>query len=78
MIDSWAGVHARSGDGSVSIRAEPGSEADADWDITTGDGSVTLEVPDGFGAELDASAADEAAGNLVDFDPVLAHLGPTP
>jgi DUF4097 and DUF4098 domain-containing protein YvlB len=51
-------VHAKSGDGSVSIRAEPGSEADADWDITTGDGSVTLEVPDGFGAELDAHTGD--------------------
>ena len=51
-------VHARSGDGSVTIRAEPGSEPDADWDITTGDGSVTLEVPDGFGAELDAHTGD--------------------
>jgi DUF4097 and DUF4098 domain-containing protein YvlB len=51
-------VHARSGDGSVTIHAEPGSTANADWDITTGDGSVTLAVPDGFGAELDAHTGD--------------------
>ena len=53
-----ARVHARSGDGSVTIRAEPGSEPDADWDISTGDGSVTLELPDGFDAELDAHTGD--------------------
>ena len=51
-------VHARSGDGSVTIDAEPGSAPDADWDITTGDGSVTLALPEGFGAELDAQSGD--------------------
>jgi DUF4097 and DUF4098 domain-containing protein YvlB len=51
-------VHARSGDGGVTIRAEPGSTPDADWDITTGDGSVTLEIPDGFAADLDAHTGD--------------------
>jgi DUF4097 and DUF4098 domain-containing protein YvlB len=52
-------VRARSGDGSVTIRAEPGSAPSGDyWDIVTGDGSVTLEVPDGFGAELDAHTGD--------------------
>lgn len=53
-----AGVRARSGDGSVTIRAEPGSSSESEWDITTGDGSVTLEVPEGFGAELDAHTGD--------------------
>jgi DUF4097 and DUF4098 domain-containing protein YvlB len=51
-------VLARSGDGSVVIEAEPGSTAEADWDVTTGDGSITLAVPDGFGAELDAHTGD--------------------
>jgi DUF4097 and DUF4098 domain-containing protein YvlB len=51
-------VHARSGDGSVKIQAAPGSTPGADWDIETGDGSVTLAVPDGFGAELDAHTGD--------------------
>jgi DUF4097 and DUF4098 domain-containing protein YvlB len=53
-----AGVRAHSGDGSVTIRAEPGSAPAGDWDITTGDGSVTLEVPDDFAAELDAHTGD--------------------
>jgi hypothetical protein len=51
-------VRARSGDGNVTVRAESGSAPSADWTITTGDGSVTLEVPDGFGAELDAHTGD--------------------
>jgi len=53
-----AAVRARSGDGSVRINADSGSSPTADWDITTGDGSVTLVVPDGFGAELDAHTGD--------------------
>ena len=28
------------------------------WDITTGDGHITLRLPDGFGAELDAHTGD--------------------
>lgn len=51
-------VRARSGDGSVTVHADSGSAVDADWDIVTGDGSVTLEVPDDFGAELDAHTGD--------------------
>jgi DUF4097 and DUF4098 domain-containing protein YvlB len=51
-------VRARSGDGRVAIQAEEGSSASADWDITTGDGSVTLQLPDGFSAELDAHTGD--------------------
>jgi hypothetical protein len=51
-------VRARSGDGGITIRAAPGSSTAADWDITTGDGSVVLELPDGFGGELDAHTGD--------------------
>lgn len=51
-------VRARSGDGSMTIRADQGSAASADWDITTGDGSVTLEIPGDFNGELDAHTGD--------------------
>ena len=51
-------VRVRTGDGNVTVRADAGSAPGADWDIVTGDGSVTLEVPDGFGAELDAHTGD--------------------
>ena len=51
-------LHARSGDGSISVHAQPGSSTSDDWNITSGDGSVTLELPDGFGADLDAHTGD--------------------
>ena len=51
-------LHARSGDGGIVVHAEPGSSASEDWNITSGDGSVTLELPDGFNAELDAHTGD--------------------
>jgi DUF4097 and DUF4098 domain-containing protein YvlB len=51
-------VRVHTGDGSVTIHADPGSSPSADWDIVTGDGSVTLEVPEDFGAELDAHTGD--------------------
>jgi hypothetical protein len=54
----FTGVRARSGDGSVAVRAQAGSATEADWDISSGDGSVTLEVPESFGAELDARTGD--------------------
>jgi DUF4097 and DUF4098 domain-containing protein YvlB len=52
------GVRARSGDGSMAIHAGPGSTTDGDWTISTGDGSVELALPDGFGGELDAHTGD--------------------
>ena len=51
-------LHARTGDGSVHVHADQGSAASADWDITTGDGSVTLEIPESFNGELDAHTGD--------------------
>ncbi len=50
------GLSARSGDGRVRIHAA--ATPTADWSLVTGDGSVLLEVPEGFGAELDASTGD--------------------
>lgn len=55
---AFTSVRARSGDGSVRIAAEPGSASTGDWDISTGDGSVTLALPDGFSAEIDAHTGD--------------------
>jgi DUF4097 and DUF4098 domain-containing protein YvlB len=57
-VGKMTGVRARSGDGRIAIQAEPGSTPATDWDITSGDGSVTLQIPDGFNAELDARTGD--------------------
>jgi len=51
-------LRARSGDGSVRIHAESGSSATEDWDVSTGDGSVTIDLPDRFNAEIDAHTSD--------------------
>jgi putative adhesin len=51
-------VHARSGDGGVTIRADGNSVPAGEWEITTGDGSITLELPDAFNANLDAHTGD--------------------
>lgn len=51
-------VRARTGDGSVVIRAGEGSAMADDWDITTGDGGVTLRLPRPFDATLDAHTSD--------------------
>ncbi len=53
-----SGVRVRTGDGSIEVRAAPGSSASLDWDITSGDGSVTLMLPDGFDGDLDAHTGD--------------------
>ena len=45
-------------DGSVVVRAERDTVMSADWSVRTGDGSVVVEIPEGFGAELDAETAD--------------------
>jgi hypothetical protein len=51
-------VRLRTADGSVTVRAEPGSTATAAWEIRTGDGGIHIDLPDGFGANLDANTAD--------------------
>jgi hypothetical protein len=52
-----ARLRARSGDGRVRVHATGGSPT-ADWSVSTGDGSVVLEVPDQFDADLDATTGD--------------------
>ena len=51
-------VKLHTGDGAVVYRADPGSSMTNPWDITTGDGSVTLYLPRDFGADVDAHTGD--------------------
>lgn len=50
-------LRANSGDGRLRIHTRA-SAPSGDWDLSTGDGAVVLEVPDGFGAELDVETGD--------------------
>jgi hypothetical protein len=51
------------GDGSIVYRAEAGTTMTDDWDLTTGDGAVTVYLPSDFGAELDAHTGDGSIRN---------------
>lgn len=60
-------VRLHTGDGSIVYRAEPGSEMSDNWDITTGDGGVTLYLPASMGAELDAHTGDGSIRSDLDL-----------
>jgi DUF4097 and DUF4098 domain-containing protein YvlB len=51
-------LNLRTGDGNIEASARPGSQMKSLWNIRSGDGSVTLRLPDGFGAELDVHTGD--------------------
>lgn len=53
-------------DGSVTVRAERGTEMADDWSVRTGDGTVVVELPDGFAAEIDAETQDGSVRNSLE------------
>ncbi len=55
-----ATLKVRTSDGSIRMEIEPDSAMAEDWDVQTADGSVTLTLPSGFNAELDAETRDGA------------------
>ncbi len=48
----------KTGDGHVDARATQGSALAAGWRLETGDGSVTLEVPENLAADVDLHTGD--------------------
>jgi DUF4097 and DUF4098 domain-containing protein YvlB len=56
-------VRLHTGDGSIVYRAQAGTSMTEDWDITTGDGGVSLYLPAEFDAELDAHTGDGTIRN---------------
>jgi len=53
-------LKARTGDGSIRATIEPDSVMADNWELTTSDGSITLNLPNTFNAELDAETSDGA------------------
>lgn len=51
-------LRARTGDGTIRVQVQPDAAMQSDWELRTGDGSVTLTLPSEFSAELDAESAD--------------------
>jgi DUF4097 and DUF4098 domain-containing protein YvlB len=51
-------LRARTGDGTIRIQVQPDSSMTGAWDISSGDGSITLLLPTPFNAEIDAETSD--------------------
>jgi DUF4097 and DUF4098 domain-containing protein YvlB len=56
-------VRLHTGDGAIIYRAQAGTTMTEDWEITTGDGGVSLYLPSDFAAELDAHTGDGTIRN---------------
>ena len=62
------GLKLHTGDGSVVLRAAAGTIMSEPWEITTGDGGVSLYLPSDFGAELDAHTGDGTIRNDLNIE----------
>jgi DUF4097 and DUF4098 domain-containing protein YvlB len=58
VTGKFSAVKMHTGDGSITYRAEPGTVMTDAWDITTGDGGISLYLPADFNADLDARTGD--------------------
>jgi len=54
----FTALNLRSGDGNIDAEVAAGSHMATGWMVHTGDGGVTLRLPDGFAANLDAHTGD--------------------
>jgi DUF4097 and DUF4098 domain-containing protein YvlB len=52
------GLELSTGDGRIEARALPGSNINSSWSLHAGDGSVTLQLPDHFAADVDLHTGD--------------------
>jgi hypothetical protein len=51
-------LRASTEDGAIAVLAAAGSVAAADWEVSSGDGSITVDLPARFDAEVDAQSGD--------------------
>lgn len=52
------GLMLRTGDGGIEVDADHGSKIASSWRISTGDGGITLRLPQDFSADLDVHTGD--------------------
>jgi hypothetical protein len=52
-------LRVRSGDGQIVLRIRSGAAMTEDWMVATSDGSVSVELPDGFNAEIEADPGSD-------------------
>lgn len=54
----FRGLELETRDGSIEVTARTGSVIESAWAVTTGDGTIRLQLPEDFAADLDAQSAD--------------------
>jgi DUF4097 and DUF4098 domain-containing protein YvlB len=54
----FEGLEAQTGDGNMEITADSRSRMASEWKVSTGDGNIALNLPDGMGANLNAHTGD--------------------
>jgi hypothetical protein len=69
---TFKGLNVKSSDGSVDITVRQGSVMERAWTINSSDGSIHIRLPEGFGADLDASTSD---GNIRIDHPITLDGG---
>lgn len=68
----FSSLDLHTGDGSIDAEARPGSRMASGWSLRSGDGSVTLRLPDGFPADLDVHTGD---GHITMDFPITIESG---
>jgi hypothetical protein len=68
----FTSLNLRSGDGNIEAEVAAGSHMATSWSVHSGDGGVTLRLPDGFAANLDAHTGD---GRITVDMPLAAEGG---
>jgi DUF4097 and DUF4098 domain-containing protein YvlB len=66
-------LNVKTNDGAIDARALKGSRISSSWNFRTGDGAITLRLPDNFQADLDAHTGD----GRIDTDFPIATSGRT-
>jgi hypothetical protein len=51
-------LNLKSGDGHITVHAAPGSALAAGWNVQTGDGKVSMEIPGDLAADIDLHTGD--------------------
>jgi DUF4097 and DUF4098 domain-containing protein YvlB len=54
----FSGLNLHSGDGNIDAEVASGSRMTTGWTVHTGDGGVTVRLPEGFAANVDAHTGD--------------------
>lgn len=74
VFGTFGRLELSSSDGRIVAGAGPGSRVEGPWDLHTGDGRITLRIPDALAATLDARTGDGRV-TLRSNEPLRGEVG---